>query len=79
MYNVNFSKFFLGWPFFNMNNFWLKKYEKSVTEFRKGKTMERRFPKVFHFLITIRNVLRFVILFLPIKTSFFKFLQLPKL
>ena len=50
MYNVNFSKFFLGWPFFNMNNFWLKKYEKSVTEFRKGKTMERRFPKVFqHF------------------------------
>ena len=27
-----------------MNNFWLKNYEKSVTEVRKGKTMERRFP-----------------------------------
>ena len=34
-----------------MNKFWLKKYEKSVSNARKGKTMERRFPsKVFqHF------------------------------
>ena len=27
-----------------MNNFWLKKCEKSVTDVRKGKTKERSFP-----------------------------------
>ena len=27
-----------------MNNFWLKKHEKSVTDFRKGIRVERRFP-----------------------------------
>ena len=27
-----------------MNNIWLKKYEESVTDIRKEKTMERQFP-----------------------------------
>ena len=27
-----------------LSKIWLKKYEKSVTDVRKGKTMERRFP-----------------------------------
>ena len=30
-----------------MNNFWLKKYGKRVTDVRKGKAMERRFPSSF--------------------------------
>ena len=29
-----------------MNNVWLRKYEKSITDVRKGKTIERRFPSL---------------------------------
>ena len=28
----------------HMNKFWFKKYDKSLTNVRKGKTMEKRFP-----------------------------------
>ena len=46
-----------------MNNLFLKKCEKSVTDVRKGKTKERSFPIVndrkcfalFHFIFTNQN------------------------
>ena len=49
-----------------MNNFWLKKCEKSVTDVRKGRE--------FSFL-TIGKILYYLILFLLIKARFFVFVS----
>ena len=64
-----------------MNSFWSKKYEKAVTDVRKGKQWKGDFlVKSSNILVTIRNVLHYLILFSPIKTSFlYLFLQLSEL
>ena len=49
-----------------MNNFWLKKCEKSVTDVRKEKTKERVF------LVNDRECFAVSHFVLPIKTRFFK-------
>ena len=64
-----------------MNNFWFNKCEKSVADVRKEKRWKKDFlVKSSNILITIRNNLHYLILFLPIKTyniyiHIFKYLQ----
>ena len=53
-----------------MNNFWLKKYEKSATDVTKGKQWKGDFlGKSSNVLITIWNILHYLILFLPIRAT----------
>ena len=52
-----------------VNNCWLKKCEKSVTDVRKGQEWKGDFlVKSSNVLITMGNLLHYLILFLPIKT-----------